>query len=256
MDKQEKYFFVGDVHGCLEELKALLSLAGWTKNTTKFRVILLGDLVDRGPDSKGVIGFAMKNNLEVVRGNHDDRYVGLKNKMLDYQPGQGGKMPKWMRKNPERLEFLRSLSMEEIEFLEATPTIIEFEDLNLVAVHAGFKPGIPISEQEENTKMHIRFLYDKNLPAYLDKENDYSQPKDSFFWAEKFEEPVNVVYGHHVWDLKDIKTHQTKSGHMCYGIDTGACFGGRLSGLMFFSDGSTELLQVDSKKKNKNSKNR
>jgi bis(5'-nucleosyl)-tetraphosphatase (symmetrical) len=248
MTKDKKYLFIGDIHGCLDELKELLANTGWYKDTPEFKVILLGDLVDRGPDSKGVIRFTMENNLSMIRGNHDDRYIGLKNKIQWHQINQRSKKPMWMRNYPDRINFLNSLSDDEFLFLEQAPTLMTFPDLNLVAVHAGFLPGKPLALQEENTKMHIRFLNEDLSPAHLDKDNDYCQPQNSFFWAERFEEPYNVIYGHHVWDLENIVTHETKLGYKCYGIDTGCCFGGRLSGLMFFSDGSTQLYQVQARK--------
>lgn len=95
--------------------------------------------------------------------------------------------------------------------------------------------------------MHIRFLFDANKPAYLDKENGFASPKGSYFWAEQYALDWNVVYGHHVWSLSDIKIHENYFGARCYGIDTGMCFGGRLTALVFNSsqpEAPPEIVQV------------
>jgi len=63
-----KAFVIGDVHGCLDELKELIK----DIDRTKTRIILTGDLIDRGRDSKGVINFVRDNNIECVQGNHED----------------------------------------------------------------------------------------------------------------------------------------------------------------------------------------
>lgn len=60
---------VGDVHGCHEELLQLLDKCGADANTT---VILVGDLVNKGPFSAEVVSYARKNGVLSVRGNHDE----------------------------------------------------------------------------------------------------------------------------------------------------------------------------------------
>jgi serine/threonine protein phosphatase 1 len=62
-----KAFIIGDVHGCLNELKELIK----DINRATTRIILVGDLIDRGPDSEAVIDFVRDNNIECVKGNHE-----------------------------------------------------------------------------------------------------------------------------------------------------------------------------------------
>ena len=59
-------WIIGDVHGCLETLKALVS-----KLPDKAELVFVGDLIDRGPDSRGVINFVRDNGHECVQGNHE-----------------------------------------------------------------------------------------------------------------------------------------------------------------------------------------
>src|SRR4051794_18132538 len=63
---------IGDVHGCLEELRALVAKAGVTGDDD---VILVGDLVAKGPDSVGVIAWARERGAAAVLGNHDDHVL-------------------------------------------------------------------------------------------------------------------------------------------------------------------------------------
>ncbi|HNL01940.1 MAG TPA: metallophosphoesterase, partial [Leptospiraceae bacterium] len=59
--------FIGDVHGCVDELKEMIGILGPTRED---RIILLGDLINRGPDSPGVVRFVFENGFESLMGNH------------------------------------------------------------------------------------------------------------------------------------------------------------------------------------------
>lgn len=64
-------FLIGDVHGCYRTLMALINKAE-NQVDRPLRVILLGDLIDRGPRSREVVLWAMLNKIETCRANHDD----------------------------------------------------------------------------------------------------------------------------------------------------------------------------------------
>lgn len=66
----EKVIIVGDVHGCLQELKDLLAKCDY--NPLNSIVILVGDLVNKGPFSAEVIQFVRSQQFYCVRGNHDE----------------------------------------------------------------------------------------------------------------------------------------------------------------------------------------
>lgn len=239
---------VGDTHGCLNELHELLAKVEW--NPAEDRLILVGDLVDRGPDSVGVVRWARENKIEIVRGNHDDRYVKLHKKMKWHSLNPKNVKPRWLVDYPERVAIYEGLSEEDHEFLANAPTSIWLHGLNTVVVHAGFLPGKSMADQEDNTMMHVRFLYDRTTgltAAHLDAKNGYIQPLNSFFWAERYTEPYDVIYGHHVWDLNEIKIHKNGKGATCYGIDTGAVFGGMLTALVLTPGKEHAIVQIQSK---------
>ncbi len=70
---------IGDIHGCRRSLEALADFAGFSADDT---IVGLGDYVDRGPDSKGVIDFLIdlgkSSNLVCLRGNHEIMMVGAR----------------------------------------------------------------------------------------------------------------------------------------------------------------------------------
>ena len=66
---KERVLIVGDVHGCLEELKALLEKANYQDGKTT--VVLAGDVCNKGPLSAETVAFCRQNNFLCVRGNHD-----------------------------------------------------------------------------------------------------------------------------------------------------------------------------------------
>ncbi len=67
MNRVSQYLLATDIHGCLKTLLALVEKHGKDR-----QLILLGDLIDRGPDSRGVVEYAMTNKIPTVRANHDD----------------------------------------------------------------------------------------------------------------------------------------------------------------------------------------
>ena len=69
LDTKRRTFVVGDIHGCLDDLYNLLEHARFREGHD--RLVLVGDLVDRGPNSAGVLRFARKLRATVVLGNHE-----------------------------------------------------------------------------------------------------------------------------------------------------------------------------------------
>lgn len=226
---RKRIIFIGDVHGHFDELTALLEKIGY--NSTNDRLILLGDLVDRGPKSKEVVTWARTNNVECVRGNHDQRYLDIRKKIKWHEENPGQTKPSIL-KNKEKMNLFHTLSEEDLNWIASLPIFIRIPEIRTIAVHAGIEPGVEPEKCDINTMMHIRFLFEKGKPAFLDRERGFITPEHSYFWADKYNLDWNVVYGHHVWNMTSIKQHEGYYGHICYGIDTGVCFGGRLTAMI------------------------
>jgi len=121
---------IGDVHGCLDELATLVSML---EHSSIDSIWHLGDLVDRGPDSGGVVRFCMEKKIEGVLGNHESTILSL------YSGVKAG------TKNaaPDKLRTISQLGEAEISYLEKLPLLHVFDDLEAVIVHAGLEPILP-----------------------------------------------------------------------------------------------------------------
>ena len=227
---RKRTIIVGDVHGCRNELAQLLEKAKYEPSTD--RVILAGDLVDRGPDSVGTVKYAREHNLEAIQGNHD-------NKLVRYHKHEHKKKFNRHYRNPmkfseEKMEIYNGLSEEDHEWLRNLPTCIELWEYNTLVIHAGCKPGTPAEQQHYKTHLFTRFLSTSNHNKLMRLDPvTLEQPKDSIFWAEVYDGTSNIVYGHHVHSLEDVKFHSNDKSARCIGIDTGCCFGGRLTAMIF-----------------------
>lgn len=221
---------MGDIHGCLEEFDELLQKLAY--DPKQDRLILLGDLLDRGPDSVGVVQRARELKLECIMGNHDDKFV------------------KWFRSVGTRVDvydrkdYYSDLSDQDIAYIHDMPTYIELDDV--VAVHAGLKPGICLSEQRRDDLLFLRYTDASRKFISLKKINKLGKDAcDARFWTEFGPFGKSVVYGHNVNSYTDIRIDKFDDGTACYGLDTGCCFGGRLTALIWETK---EIVQVQAKK--------
>ena len=113
--------FVGDVQGCAAELRDLLQAAGF--DARRHRLALCGDLINRGPDSAGVLDVARRLDALVVLGNHEVSLIeGRASASLDQVRVQlGASLDEWL------------------EWLKARPAFVVGGDY--ILVHAGIAPG-------------------------------------------------------------------------------------------------------------------
>lgn len=152
MCAQHLTFAVGDIHGCLSELRALLlqieafALEG--------RVIFLGDMIDRGADSRGVIELIMAGPKKegwswlALKGNHEEMLLGARSGEIDVD---------WWLVNGgrETLEsYGHTIPAAHLKWLMQLPSII-VEPLRIY-VHAGVDENVPLEHQGEDTFLWIR----------------------------------------------------------------------------------------------------
>lgn len=226
----KRTIFVGDIHGCIDEFNELLRKLQYDPKTD--RLILLGDLVDRGPDSQAVLQRAINLNLECVMGNHEHKFV-------KWFRSQGSKVDVYDRK-----DYYTKLTDQQINYIINMPTYIELDDV--IAVHAGLKPGVLLSEQRKDDLMYLRYTDDKRKFISLKTINKIGkEAAGAKYWTEFWHGPKSVVYGHNVYDYKEPLIEERAPDVMCYGIDTGCCFGGHLTALIWETK---EIVQVKAKK--------
>ena len=216
----ERVYAVGDIHGRLDLLEALVTAieaddAARAKADTT--LVLLGDLVDRGPDSAGVIAFARalaaRRRVRILAGNHEEMFLGGLEKLdtLRHFIKHGGR--ETILSYPIDPAVYRELTLEETQGLvraivpEADLAFMRgFEDRFVIGdylfVHAGIMPGVPLEAQKTE---YLRWMRE----PFLSYKGDHG-------WC--------VVHGHTITD--DVVVTPNRIG-----IDTGAYASGRLTAL-------------------------
>ncbi|MBA3540775.1 MAG: metallophosphoesterase [Deltaproteobacteria bacterium] len=224
---------IGDVHGCLEELDELLGLLG-----PGHRLVFLGDLVDRGPDPVGVVRRVRELGAECVMGNHDEKHVRWAQHEAKRRANPAYKNP--MRPLPdERRAQHAALGDDGVAFLASLPIKLALGD-NWWAVHGGVAPRRAFAEQKSATLLRCRWVDEAG--AMIPSPDPGPGGRH---WATMWAGPENLIYGHHVHGVEP-RIDRAAPGVMCVGIDTGCCFGGRLTAYVIETG---EAIQVTARAK-------
>jgi hypothetical protein len=198
---------VGDVHGCRAELDALLDRLAFALGD---RLVFVGDLVSRGPDSLGVLAIARRTGAHVVRGNHEAKLLA------------------WLRAKPERrrdlpiskhhAQIAERMTESDWSVVAQSSLWLDLPEHDLRVVHAGVVPGVPIDRQDEKNLLHMRCLTARG-------EASDEKWGDAPLWGARYEGPPHVVFGHNA--LTDVQLHPWATG-----LDTGCVYGGTLTALV------------------------
>jgi hypothetical protein len=186
----QRTIVIGDIHGCLEEFEELLRTIEFKQCTD--RLVLLGDLVDRGPDPVGVVRRARELGAESVLGNHEERH-------LRFRRHEAKKYTNPSYKNPmkpfvgERLVEHHAYSAEDFAWMAALPITIRLPG-NWIAVHAGFEAAYPLEKQRPEKMLRVRYVDATGKMKAIS--SDTEKPEGTVQWATVYREPVHVVYGH------------------------------------------------------------
>jgi hypothetical protein len=190
-------------------------------------VILLGDLVAKGPNSKAVIRLAMDIEAISVRGNHDQEVVrqgisfSRRTGKYDFKTSRryaeenlGDNQPNARPSIEEHLRIAMSLSMQEFEWLSNLPYYIKAADLGCLFVHAGFQKNIPLPQQEPWSMMTMRSLLPTGKVSPRCIQN---HP-----WGRDWGGPMTVYFGHDA--ARGLQKYTSAMG-----LDTGCVYGGNLT---------------------------
>jgi hypothetical protein len=203
----QRTIVVGDVHGCVQELQLLLGKCGYSSDD---RVVLAGDLVAKGPDSQAVVQFAREHGILAVLGNHDAFALGHRNDGAKVDRSQG------------RRSYLAQLRAEDWDYLAALPLYLRLgqarpDGPEVVVVHAGAVPGIPLEQQKREHLLSLRSIDDTGAPT--------SRLLVHFPWSAKWRGPEALVFGHDA-----VRGMQQTA--FTTGIDTGCVYGRALTALV------------------------
>lgn len=233
-----RIYAIGDIHGQLQKLRAAHELIAEDRARVRdaaAQVVHVGDLVDRGPDSRGVIDFLFDGTARgepwvTLKGNHDRMFEGFLGDPDHYDPGLRAGLH-WIEPRLGGDETLRSYGVEGVgerllfdlhaealravpeshrAFVAKLPLIHRAE--GLVFVHAGIRPGVALDAQSEDDLLWIR-------REFLDDPRDHG---------------ALIVHGH---TPVDAVTH---CGNRL-DLDTGAGYGRALSAVVI-EDGAVWQL--------------
>lgn len=225
-DEHGPFDIIGDIHGCRDELVQLLATLGYTVTGTREqpqvtapegrKALFVGDLVDRGPDSPGVLYLVMHmveaGTAICVPGNHD---VKLQRKLA----GRDVRITHGLAETLEQLEHEPAEARKIIStFIDKLVSHYVLDDGRLVVAHAGMK-----QELQGRASARVR---DFALYGETTGETDEFGLPVRYDWANDYRGPAMVVYGH-----TPVPEPEWINRTIC--IDTGCVFGGRLTALRY-----------------------
>ncbi|GAC68745.1 polynucleotide kinase-phosphatase [Gordonia soli] len=235
-DETGPFDIIGDVHGCHAELVELLERLGWRPaprpdgaavatmedHPDGRRVIFVGDLVDRGPDTPAVLRLVMSmvaaGQAICVRGNHEEKLL----KALRQRTGSGRDRGR-LTMNHGLAESLAQLAREPDDFVAAVITFLDglvshylFDGGRLVVAHAGLA-----ERYHGRSSGRVRSLA---MYGETSGEVDRHGFPIRIDWARDYRGAAAVVYGH-----TPVPAVGWVNNTLC--IDTGCVFGGRLTAL-------------------------
>ncbi|WP_315922942.1 metallophosphoesterase family protein [Mesorhizobium sp. SP-1A] len=220
-------YAIGDVHGCVEQLRIALDwcAADALQSGTRGRVHLLGDYVDRGPSSREVIDLLIAGPQEShmswhpIKGNHDDMFSSVW-----FDPSHNLATAWWEHGGQQTLQSYgwnplynpipdtldEFVPEEHAEFLRSLPMTAETD--THIYVHAGLRPGVDLEKQSLHDMMWIRGEFNRSC-------HDFGKV---------------VVYGH-TPDKKNPCDHGNRIA-----MDSG-CFGSGVLSVVAFDDSGRSL---------------
>ncbi|MEJ6579881.1 MAG: metallophosphoesterase family protein [Akkermansiaceae bacterium] len=147
---------IGDIHGCLKSLETMMKVVRPGANDL---VVTLGDYVDRGPDSKGVIDFLLAfqkrhENYVHLMGNHEIQMIRALETKHDRERFLSGLCGGQDTLDSYGGKF-EDVPVEHWEFMRSAGLYHELEDH--ILVHAGLEARIPVDEQDRETYYYHRF---------------------------------------------------------------------------------------------------
>jgi len=196
---------VGDVHGCRVELERLLDRIAFASGD---RLVFVGDLVARGPDSRGVLDIARRTGAVIVRGNHEEKLIAWRHAREAWLRGKADAKQPLGRVHREVARALRPVDWT---LLETSPLWYDLPEHGVRVVHAGVLPNVAIEHQMPSVLMNVRTVKTNHGPPVA--------------WATRYHGPPHILFGHNA--VQGLQLHRWATG-----LDTACVYGGRLTALV------------------------
>ncbi len=242
-DEHGPFDVVGDVHGCRSELEGLLAALGYhlvrddrgrpvdAVPPDGRRAVFLGDLVDRGPDSTGVLrlvmGMVTAGHALCLPGNHENKLVrALSGRKVTVSHGLERTLAQLEDEEADNPGFKRQVE----QFCDGLVAHLVLDDGRLVVAHAGLKEAY---HGRASGRVRSFALYGDTTG----ETDEYGLPV-RYPWAEDYRGRAMVLYGH-----TPVPEPSWLNNTLC--LDTGCVFGGRLTALRY---PEKELVSVPSER--------
>jgi len=201
----QRRFVIADIHGCSKTFKALVQDKIKLKKTDQ--LFLLGDYINRGPDSSGVIDFILElkaNNFQVftLRGNHEQMLLDSHRQNTNYPNQEYLKLPR-LQKRKDLVSNLGIILPQYVDFFENLYHYFELD--NFFLVHAGFDFTKPNPFENYESMLWIR---------NFEPDNEYLQNN-----------PKRIIHGHTIHWFQDIKQAIENKEEVVIPLDNG-CYEG------------------------------
>ena len=194
--------FVGDIHGCFDEFQLMLKKLNY--NSSDDRLIILGDVINKGPKSFEALKYVRDHHIEMILGNHEFGFI----KYCELEDTS-----EYDRAKPSGFKLLKDEIVndpkEELEdwltFLKRQPRFIE-ED-NWIAVHGGLHPQKTLEETEDEFLFFVREI-------------------EGRAWFDFYKGDKKIIFGH--WASLGLFSNDKV---IC--LDSRCCYGGSLSAFIY-----------------------
>ena len=218
-----RLIFIGDIHGCFDELRELLERVAPGGDDL---VISVGDIVNKGPHVARILDLWRDRGYLAVQGNNEIKILHRARPLLRLFA---------------RDEVLRRRDL--LAYIRTWPLVVDFPNERVSAVHGGFLPQMHVTREEVEREREV-------IPElrWIRKENGAWRPvpkekkrKDDVLWAEKWRGDRFVLYGH-------TPLREPRRDKQALGLDTGCVYGGALTAAIL-ADGQWETVSVKAKRK-------
>lgn len=296
---ERRLVFVGDIHGCADELKHLLKKVDFDKE--KDHLIAVGDIISKGPKNVEVLDELIRIGASSVRGNHEDRILQLVPPLAELEGPSEVEIDS-SRGKAKDVALLKQLSKHHLRYLREMPLMLRIPSLpqatkptskdkspiaeEILVVHAGLVPALPLAKQDPYFVMNMRSIrWKTHLPLVEAKDklkkskpwhkiwewyNDRVFRKKSLkgfvAWndevAEEVEDEVSRMElsesllpstSQKRWPKPQVVVygHHSKAGlkisRWSNGLDTGCVKGERLTAMVLDARGRQEIVSVKCK---------
>jgi len=247
-----KYAVVGDVHGCLEELKRLLALL-----PVDAVLVFVGDLLDKGPYPVETVRYlrelSQTRPVVLVLGNHEEKHARFRRHEVKRQAT--GKTNPMDDSKGVYASTAAGLSEADVAFLDSARLFYRVPGRNVLVTHAGVAPcvrelpEVPVHYADLTGKTketlgsllrvrHVNADTGKGVPV------DQTDPAVHPHWTALYDGRFGrVVYGHESYLDGPVEARHA------VGVDLGVVLGGRLCALVLHEDGSEETVTVQAARK-------